>query len=106
MTFLCLQFLPKNEQKQVDLRCHFSKVEFIASFFGRINGLTICFRVLLTFTTLPLTILLILFIGALCLPNQQSFAPTHSLVIGRKDKMVKSFREIKRLLKLLISRKY
>ena len=52
MSFWCLQFLPKNEQKQVDLRYHNSKVEFIRSFFGRIHGLTICFRVLLTFSGL------------------------------------------------------
>ena len=45
-----LQFLPKNKQKQVDLRypCS-SKVEFIFSFFGSIHGLKIYFRVLLTF---------------------------------------------------------
>ena len=49
MSFWCLQFLPKNERKQVDLRYHSCKVELIRSFFGRIHGLTICFRVLLTF---------------------------------------------------------
>ena len=49
MSFWCLQILPKNEQKQVDLRYHSNKVEFIRSFFGRIHGLTICFRGLLTF---------------------------------------------------------
>ena len=49
MSFWCLQFLPKNERKQVDLRYHSSKVKFIRSFFGEIHGLTICFRVLLTF---------------------------------------------------------
>ena len=43
--FLCLQFLPKNHS-------HSSKNEFICSvFFGRIHGLTICFRNELTFTT-------------------------------------------------------
>ena len=31
------------------MRYHSSKVEFIRSVFGRIDGLTICFRVLLTF---------------------------------------------------------
>ena len=50
MSFWCLQFLPKNEQKQVDLRYHSSKVKFICSFFGRIHGLTIWFWVLLTFS--------------------------------------------------------
>ena len=30
----CLQFPPKNERKQVDLRFHSSKVEFIRLFFG------------------------------------------------------------------------
>ena len=49
ISFWCLQFHPKNEQKQVDLRYHSSKVKFICSFFGRIHGFTICFRVLLTF---------------------------------------------------------
>ena len=49
MPFWCLQLLPKNEQKQVNLRYHSSKVNFIPLFFGRIHGLKICFRVLLTF---------------------------------------------------------
>ena len=35
MVFWCLRFSPKNEQKQVDLRYHSSKVEFLHSFFGR-----------------------------------------------------------------------
>ena len=30
----CLQFPPKNEQKQVNLRYHCGEVEFISSFFG------------------------------------------------------------------------
>ena len=34
MSFWCLQFPPKNEQKQVDLRFHSSKVELIRLFFG------------------------------------------------------------------------
>ena len=34
MVFECLQFPPKNEQKQVNLRYHSSKVEFFCSFFG------------------------------------------------------------------------
>ena len=34
---------------QVNLRYHSSEVEFICLLFGRIHGLTICFRVLLTF---------------------------------------------------------
>ena len=33
MSFCCLQFLPKNERKQVDLRYHSSKVVFVRSFF-------------------------------------------------------------------------
>ena len=37
MSFGCFQFLPNNEQKQVDLRYHSSKVEFFRSFFGRIE---------------------------------------------------------------------
>ena len=59
MSFWCLQFLPKNEQKQVNLRYRCSKVEFICSFFGRIHDLTICFRVLLTFTFRPTLISLL-----------------------------------------------
>ena len=37
----------KTSRPEVSL---YSKVEFIRSFFGRIHGLTICFRVLLTFS--------------------------------------------------------
>ena len=32
--FWCLQFSPKNKRKQVNLRFHSSKVEFVRSFFG------------------------------------------------------------------------
>ena len=49
MVFWCLGFPPKNEQKQVDLRYHSSKVEFARSFFGGIEDTTICFRDYLTF---------------------------------------------------------
>ena len=35
MSFWCLQFLPKNERKQVDLRYHRIKVEFVRSFFWK-----------------------------------------------------------------------
>ena len=34
MVFWCLQFPPKKEQKQIALRYHSSKVEFLRSFFG------------------------------------------------------------------------
>ena len=34
MVFWCLRFPPKNKRKQVDLRYHSSKVEFLRSFFG------------------------------------------------------------------------
>ena len=34
MVFWWLWFPPKNERKQVDLRCHSSKVKFFRSFFG------------------------------------------------------------------------
>ena len=50
MSFLCLQFLPKKELKQVDLMYHSSKIEFFRSFFGRIEETINCFRDLLTFT--------------------------------------------------------
>ena len=53
--FWCLQFLPKNERKHVDLRFHSSKVEFICSFFGRNIGLKKSFRLCLTFTYLKHT---------------------------------------------------
>ena len=37
--FGVFNFFQKNEQKQVDLRFHSSKVEFLFSFFGRNAGL-------------------------------------------------------------------
>ena len=48
-SFWCLQFPPKNERKQVNLRYHTSKVEFDRSFFGGIEDTIICFRNYLTF---------------------------------------------------------
>ena len=50
MSFWCLQFPPKNERKQVDLRFHSSKVEFVFSFFGGNVGLKKSFRLCLTFS--------------------------------------------------------
>ena len=52
MFFWCLQFLPKNEWKQVDLRYHSSKVEFVHSFCGRNFGLKKSLWISLTFRTL------------------------------------------------------
>ena len=52
MSFWCLQFLPKNERKQVDLS---SKVEFFCSFFGRNVGLKKSFRLCLTFNMMAFT---------------------------------------------------
>ena len=52
IVLLCLQFPPKNEQKQVDLRYHSSKVEFVCSCFGGIKDTIICFRDYLTFSLL------------------------------------------------------
>ena len=49
MSFWCLQFYPKNERKQVDLRYHSCKVEFVRSFFGRQVSLKKQFRLCLTF---------------------------------------------------------
>ena len=49
MSFWCLQFLPKYEQKQAILRFHSSKVKFVCSFFGRNVGLKKSFRLCLTF---------------------------------------------------------
>ena len=49
MSFLCLQFLPKNERKQVELRFHSSKVEFVRLFFGRNADLKKSFRLCLNF---------------------------------------------------------
>ena len=48
MSLWCLQFPPKNERKQVDLRYHSSKVEFVCSLFGGIEDTIICFRDYLT----------------------------------------------------------
>ena len=50
--FWCLRFLPKNEQKQVDLRYHGGKVKFVYSFFGRIIGLKKSSWLCLTFSDL------------------------------------------------------
>ena len=50
MPFWCLQFSPKKEQKQVNLRFHSSKVEFVRSFFGGNVYLKKSFRLFLTFT--------------------------------------------------------
>ena len=47
-TFWCLQFFQKDEQKQVDMRCHSTVVEFFRSFFGRIHDTN--FRNQLTFS--------------------------------------------------------
>ena len=47
MSFWCLQFPPKNEQKQVDLRFHSSIVEFVRLFFGGNVGLKKLFRLYL-----------------------------------------------------------
>ena len=49
MDFWFLQFLPKNERKQVDLRYHSSKVEFVCSFFGGNVILKKSFQICLTF---------------------------------------------------------
>ena len=49
--FWCLQFLPKNERKQVDLMYHSSKVEFVCLFFGRNVGLKKSFWLCLTFNS-------------------------------------------------------
>ena len=54
MVFWCLQFLPKNERKQVNLRYHSTKVEFVCSFFGRIVGLKKSLRLCLTFNGLSI----------------------------------------------------
>ena len=54
MSFWRLQFLPKNERKQIDLRYHSSKVEFFRSFYGRIEETINRFRDLLTFSNLYL----------------------------------------------------
>ena len=49
MSFRRLQFPPKNEGKQINLRYHSSKIEFVSSFFGGIKDTIICFRDSLTF---------------------------------------------------------
>ena len=47
--FGVFNFFQKTNENKSTMRYHSSEVEFIQSFFGRIHGLTICFRVLLTF---------------------------------------------------------
>ena len=37
MSYRCLQFLPKNERKQVDMRFHSSKVNSFVRFLGEIE---------------------------------------------------------------------
>ena len=49
MSLQCLQFPPKNERKQFDLRFHSSKVKFVCSFFGGNISLKKSFRLCLTF---------------------------------------------------------
>ena len=49
MSFFCLQFPPKNERKQVNLRLHSSKIEFVRPFFGGNVGLKKSFRHCLIF---------------------------------------------------------
>ena len=48
--FGVFKFPPKNERKQVDLRFHSSKVEFLHSFFGGNVYLKKSFRLFLTFS--------------------------------------------------------
>ena len=50
MSFCCLQLSPKNKQKQVDLRFHSSKVEFVRLFFGGNVSLKKSFWLFLTFS--------------------------------------------------------
>ena len=50
MSFGCLQFPPKKEQKQGDLRFHSNKVEFVCSFCGGNFGLKKSFLLFLTFS--------------------------------------------------------
>ena len=49
MSFWCLQFPPKNQPKQVNLRFHSSKVEFVRLFFGGNVYLKKSFQIFLTF---------------------------------------------------------
>ena len=51
MSYWCLQFPPKNERKQVNMRFHSRKVEFIHSYLGGNFGLKKSFRLCLTFRT-------------------------------------------------------
>ena len=50
MSFWCLQFPTKSKRKQVDLRCHSSKVEFVRLFFEGNVDLKKSFRFCLTFS--------------------------------------------------------
>ena len=47
--FWCLQLPPKTNEKQVDLRFHSSRVEFVRSFFGGNVYLKKSFQLFLTF---------------------------------------------------------
>ena len=49
MVFCCLQFLLKNEQKQIDQRYSSIKVELVRLFFGRIVGFKKTLQICLTF---------------------------------------------------------
>ena len=53
MSFLCLQFPPKNERKQINLRFHSRKVEIVRSFFGGNIYLKKSFWLFLTFCIKP-----------------------------------------------------
>ena len=57
MVFWCLRFPPKNERKQVDLRYHSSKVEFLRSFFGGNRRHQKPFQIYLTFRTCNFTVI-------------------------------------------------
>ena len=56
MVFWCLRFPPKNERKQVNLRYHSSKVEFLRLFFGGNRRHQKPFRDYLTFSNKAIVI--------------------------------------------------
>ena len=103
MSFCWLQFPPKNEQKQVDLRFQSSKVVFVCLFFGGNIYLKKSFRLFLTFSSHLKTAVNIykwwpiLAIGLLRLrggidlvkmANQDDFFSTNTLQISPREKKI------------------
>ena len=79
ISFWCLQFPPKNQRKQVDLRFHSSKVEFVRSFFWRKRQLE---KIISTFSDL--------YEQQLCYGNS-SYAMTATAILRQQQLSYLSF---------------